>query len=140
MDFDGNGTLCVSEFVAATIDETKLLRPHMIGAAFEMIDRRGRGYITSNDVDVLLGYWDDTSNREGLKEEKGLRRLTMNDFKKMMTGTSGHTSVITKPVEKWRAGISSSYKKSGGSSGDSLSDDARPRTLSVALSTCHTIN
>ena len=135
MDFDGNGSLRVSEFVAATIDETKLLRPHMIDAAFEMIDRRGRGYITSYDVDALLGYWDDTSNHESRKEKKGLRRLTLDEFKKMMTGSSGHASVITKPVEKWREGISLSYKNAG-----SFSDGARPRSLSEALSSCRSIN
>lgn len=39
IDFDGSGSIRLSEFVAATIDESKLLRSHMIEAAFEIIDR-----------------------------------------------------------------------------------------------------
>ena len=112
IDFDGNGTLRVSEFVAATIDETKLLQPHMIEAAFEIIDSQHKGYITSKDVDTMLGYWDlgdddDDDDSVNKKDEGKLRRLTLTEFKKMMTGMSVNTSVISKPVQKWRQGIHS---------------------------------
>lgn len=64
----------------------------------------------------MLGYWDDNFEEDGKKEdvkvieddeEKDLQRLTLNEFKKMMSGEHGHSSVITRPVGKWRDGIES---------------------------------
>eukprot|EP00939_MAST-03C_sp_MAST-3C-sp1_P004030 g4030.t1 len=64
MDFDGNGKLRVSEFVAATMDARTLLTPLIVEAAFRALDIDNKGYVTERDVVRVLTYVEDEEKEE----------------------------------------------------------------------------
>jgi calcium-dependent protein kinase len=59
MDYDGNGKINYSEFLAATIDTKKFLTESKLKSVFSIFNTDGKGDISANDMMVAfykLGY------------------------------------------------------------------------------------
>eukprot|EP00940_MAST-03C_sp_MAST-3C-sp2_P000133 g133.t1 len=115
MDFDGNGHIRVSEFVAVTMDPKKVLTPYVVEAAFGVLDADGKGYITENDVARILSYADERVSPSPPSPRK-TRRVSLDAFKTLMLSDEEssprscvHRSVISTPVARWRRAVSAQH-------------------------------
>lgn len=135
MDFDGNGTIRVSEFVAAMMDEDKLVDESTIRSAFCAIDIDNKGYITVSDVSKLFGYVESdmiTTSTDRSKNDDE-RRISMKEFKEIMSG-KGDTSIISAPVKSWQCAVRKQDSRAIPASFDS-SSVSRPLSSSSSLRT-----
>ena len=55
MDLDGNGYIDYTEFVAATMDLSKLSEEDKLTRAFKLFDSDGSGTISSDEIAEVLG-------------------------------------------------------------------------------------
>ena len=54
VDTDGSGNITYSEFIAATIDKTKLLTEENLKTSFNAFDISKTGFINSKDLKITL--------------------------------------------------------------------------------------
>ena len=88
VDTDRNGYLDYSEFLAASIDRSKLLRRANIEAAFKAFDEDGSGTITSDEIRNVLGLhnyqsevWDSILSEV---DQDGNGEIDLKEFRTMM--------------------------------------------------------
>ena len=55
VDIDHSGFIDYTEFIAASIDEKKLLSKNNLKVVFEMFDTDGSGTISANELNQMLG-------------------------------------------------------------------------------------
>ena len=87
-DTDRSGFIDYTEFLAASIDRSKLLRRENIEAAFKAFDRDGSGTITSDEIRTVLGSHNVTSevwdNILSEVDQDGNGEIDLSEFKTMM--------------------------------------------------------
>jgi calcium-dependent protein kinase len=87
-DTDNSGFIDYSEFLAASIDRSKLLRRENLDAAFSAFDKDGSGTITSDEIKAVLGFQDQTSEvwDEVLREVDvdGNGEIDLKEFRQIM--------------------------------------------------------
>lgn len=68
VDFDSNGRINYSEFLAATIDVGKLLSEKKVRAIFDQFDVDGNGELTPEEIKAAFCKMDKTINSDELDE------------------------------------------------------------------------
>lgn len=89
VDIDKNGTIDYSEFIAATMNKTKLLTKDRLRTAFDHFDKNKSGYINVTEIKALLDQGrmiDDKVWRNMIKDVdlNGDGEISYPEFEKMM--------------------------------------------------------
>ena len=89
VDMDANGAIDYTEFIAATINKTKLLTKERLKTAFDHFDKNQSGFINLAEIKTLLDQGkkiDDKVWRTMIKEVdiNGDGEISYSEFEKMM--------------------------------------------------------
>ncbi len=89
VDLDQNGTIDYNEFLAATLNRTKLMSKHNLEAAFKTFDKDGSGKIS---VDEIMSIFNQTNTDKSKFEEiikeadqNGDGEISLDEFKILMS-------------------------------------------------------